>query len=562
MTLDTGGMKTGSHEAIRDVNRLEGSFGKIGSTLSGIKTAITGVFALDAVRMGLDVVRSGIDLFNQLRNEIDETSKAARRLGMSTQDMRELNLVADLSGVDGFQSSIERMTKGISEAAGGGGRAKDAIAELGLDAGSLEQMGSQKALLAIADAMGSIPNEADRVRIAMKIFGNDGVEMLSLMEGGATNLQAQLETSAALLGNLSDEQAAKVEKFNDNITRMTAAMRAQLQMMAAGIADAMNNHPDLVNALGDAIGLGTQARSITGIFGLGDDLEKVAEGAAKIARMEDRRKVSAAERLAIAKQTADQEERAAKAVAKGNDLQDSITSKLEEMSLGPRGARIQQWKRESLAAGADPDKIERQAKQMELWGKVIDAIEAKQKRFDDAQSMLEDAKSPYEKHLDQVDKLNRYRREGLLTEEQYNKLLEQENKRFKEIQDRGNPLVAKAGQIKEAIRTPLDDLQKGMAEIDEMISQGLLSDEEAGKARNKLLDDYAGTLGTPATESPQALLAGTAEAYNAEIRAPAMDTKEYLRKIAEEHLAELRQQNTHLQTIASKPEPKVASVGR
>lgn len=174
-------------------------------------------------------------------NAIDKLDKLRQRLGVSTEAMSELEHVANLSGVsfETFTMGIQRMTRRIAEAAQGTGEAKSAIAELGLEAGQLARMAPDQQFEALADAIASIEQPADRVRLAMKLFDSEGVALLQTMEKGASGIKAMREEAKRLGISLSQDQVNAAVMAKDAMTRFGAQMRGVTNTAIIALAPAL-----------------------------------------------------------------------------------------------------------------------------------------------------------------------------------------------------------------------------------------------------------------------------------------------------------------------------------
>src|SRR5690554_4306600 len=148
-----------------------------GGTITG--AAIAGVASITAA------VAAGVAEFNRMRTEIDATAKSARKLGLTFDQLSDLRFAADIEGIANIDTAIQRATRRISEAAAGKGAAQGALAELGLSAEKLNQLNPEAQLEAIAQAFQQVENDADRLRLAVKLFDSEGADMVRLLDGGA-----------------------------------------------------------------------------------------------------------------------------------------------------------------------------------------------------------------------------------------------------------------------------------------------------------------------------------------------------------------------------------------
>jgi hypothetical protein len=118
---------------------------------------------------------------------------AANLLHMRVESLIGLQYaIAQTNGMTGEQSIalIEKLSTNISEAAAGGGKAKQVIEELGLDAKELSLKDPSDAMKVLFDRVSEIQNPVDQARMAIKLFGKQGVDMAEMMREGAAGINA------------------------------------------------------------------------------------------------------------------------------------------------------------------------------------------------------------------------------------------------------------------------------------------------------------------------------------------------------------------------------------
>lgn len=188
----------------------------------------------DGVKAAL---RSVPQFVSQSLESVDQIQKLEQRLGASTEALSEYRHVAKLTGVEfgTLTTGWQRMTRRIAEAAKGTGEAQKALQELGLDVQALNQLAPDQQFEALADAIQSVKNPADQVRLAMKLFDSEGVALIQTMEGGADAIRAA-RTEARELGlSLSREQVNQAADFNDEWERLRATFTGAAQSIVVDL---------------------------------------------------------------------------------------------------------------------------------------------------------------------------------------------------------------------------------------------------------------------------------------------------------------------------------------
>lgn len=224
---------------------VKAQFAKIGPALAGAVT-VGGLAALTR---------------NSL-NAADNLQKLGQRLGVSTEALSQYQHVADLTGVsfNTLTTAWQRSSRRIAEAARGTGEARAALAELGLEAGKLNQLAPDRQFEILADAIQKVENPADRVRIAMKLFDSEGVALLQTMQGGSEAIRRMREEADALGLTLKQDTADAAARANDAMTRLGASSDALGVVLVDALAPAIetvatflqNNIPSAVQVASDA----------------------------------------------------------------------------------------------------------------------------------------------------------------------------------------------------------------------------------------------------------------------------------------------------------------------
>lgn len=217
------------------------SLARVSKALFSFKTSIAAVAG--AAGLGL-LVKSSLD-------SIDRISKLSRTLGISVQDLRKLELAADLSGVqiDTLARGVRTLNKGMIDfVRDGTGEALDAFTALGITADDLNGvMGDQfKVLELIADRFENVQNSAERSAIAQQLFGGRASELLLVLEEGSEGLRRISKEAADFGLILSASTARNVEEANDAFTRLGSLFKGLTDTVTGALAPAFQLVADTV----------------------------------------------------------------------------------------------------------------------------------------------------------------------------------------------------------------------------------------------------------------------------------------------------------------------------
>jgi hypothetical protein len=169
---------------------------------------------------------------------LDSLAKTASKLGDDAANLKTYGLAAEYSGVssDALNISLQRMTRRLSEAAKGGGEAKDAIAELGLDAQELARKPPTEAFEEIQRALEGVESQSDRVRLAFKFYDSEGVALVNVL--GATIDKAKDDVEA-FGGALTSLELSRIEAANDSVARVGLGFDLLTDKLTAKMAPAV-----------------------------------------------------------------------------------------------------------------------------------------------------------------------------------------------------------------------------------------------------------------------------------------------------------------------------------
>lgn len=245
--LKAGAIDQRAHS--REVAAARGSLLVNAAGLSGIPivgdaartaaTAMTMHPALAAVAGSAYVAKKAIGGFIDESERIDEVSKAARKLGVSTEaylTFAETARFADVS-MEQVGDGIFKMTRAIGEANEGGKTQQDAIARLGLDYKQLAAMRPEDAFLKISDALRQIKDPFAAATIQQDLFGRSAVQMADVLRMGSEEFAA-IQGKLSMQGRLfTSEDGEKMEQANDAIAALGDSYKGLKQSAAIAASD-------------------------------------------------------------------------------------------------------------------------------------------------------------------------------------------------------------------------------------------------------------------------------------------------------------------------------------
>jgi hypothetical protein len=239
-------MSTGSTGAIRQGRAFVELFTDDTKLKQGLRLAENTVrkFGASVSRIGAGMMGAGAAILAPLGLAVREYAKAgaelkemSERTGIAVETLSELKYAASQTG-----ASMEDLEKGIrlSQKVLGSSLGAKALAGLGIDAAKLKALSPEEQFIALADAIGKIPAQADRASAAMKLFGRGGAALLPFLNEGREGI-AKLREEARRLGLvMSDADATAADEFDDSLARVRQQVLRLVGSIGASLVPALN----------------------------------------------------------------------------------------------------------------------------------------------------------------------------------------------------------------------------------------------------------------------------------------------------------------------------------
>jgi TP901 family phage tail tape measure protein len=227
--------------AIIGLDFQKNDFDKAEQALQGVKNSLNGLVGL--VAGGL-IAHGFKEMVLGAVEAADAVQKTATKLGISTNALQELQYAAKLSGVnsEGLGQSLKFLSRNSAEAAHGSKEAQGAFASLGVGVTDAhgKVLPTEDLLMRVAGAMENVHEPAERVRLAMKLFGRDGASIIPMLAEGSAGLNAMREEARQLGGMFDPEFVAQSVEIDNNIKRLEASFQGMKNMVVATVLPAVN----------------------------------------------------------------------------------------------------------------------------------------------------------------------------------------------------------------------------------------------------------------------------------------------------------------------------------
>lgn len=293
ITASTGGLTAGLSRASKQLGGFAGQAQGIGGRLTAMAAGFVGAgraaslaavgvkalsLAIKTLLGPLLIVTSLVSFFARLgktSSDLDNASKSATRLGMSTTTFQNLSMMAEEAGVEVGQMTnlLTRMSVNLGNLANGSKAAQSAFANIGLTLADLQGLRPEEQFDKISAAIMALP-QGERLAAAQKIFGKAGAAAMGLIVSAANGTRAEIAKLQAQLGiTFSDEQIKRglpqgIEMMNDALARTSMLMQGFLNQFIGELAPAITTVANLIVSFFATNTSGwTMAKTLASAFG-------------------------------------------------------------------------------------------------------------------------------------------------------------------------------------------------------------------------------------------------------------------------------------------------------
>lgn len=221
-------------KARKTISNYSRAVGKIGANTAKVFAGVTASIAAVNVALAAN--------FQSNRTYVKSLEGVAAKLGDTAGNIQALQYAGEQQQIaqSAINTGLQRMTRRLSEAAQGTGEARGALRELGVDAVALNKQLPTVALDEILTRLGEVPTQADRVRLAFKLFDTEGVDFVQLI-GGLKSAKDELSEMGALLSDLDVSQLTAADTA---LVRLSAATSAIGTRFSVKLAPAVTQFAD------------------------------------------------------------------------------------------------------------------------------------------------------------------------------------------------------------------------------------------------------------------------------------------------------------------------------
>lgn len=233
-----GSIFVNNDEANKSISETEKKGKSVASTLgSGVKTAAKWGAAVVG---GATTAATGLTaLATKSAATADNIDKMSQKIGISREAYQELDFICSQSGmsVDKLQGGMKSLVSAMSGAASGTKSNVEQFKQLGVEVtdanGNLRN--SEDVMWETMEALQKCGNETEKTRLATKLFGKSGLEMMPLLNGASGSIE-EMKNKAHDLGLvMGDEAIDNGVKLTDTMDQMKRSLSAVGTKLGAGL---------------------------------------------------------------------------------------------------------------------------------------------------------------------------------------------------------------------------------------------------------------------------------------------------------------------------------------
>jgi hypothetical protein len=178
----------------------------------------------------------------------EELTRVSGKTQTSVEALGSLHYAANLSavGTASLDNGLKFLAKNMGAAADGVKVAKEAFAKLGIDVETLKGKKPDEVMLLVADGLKAIEDPAQRVRVAMQLFGRAGADLLPLLLQGAGGITALMEEGKTLGAVMSEEDVKAAKDTEESIKRLDKVVSGLTHQLGTSFLPVLK---DLADAL-------------------------------------------------------------------------------------------------------------------------------------------------------------------------------------------------------------------------------------------------------------------------------------------------------------------------
>jgi hypothetical protein len=240
-TAFEAGMKRSQRTANRTASSIEGSFKRVGTGFTALRSGLAGFVGALSVGSIFAAGKAALDYASSL-------GELASTLGVTTRDLQMFSYAAGQVGIsqEELQTGLQKLTISMGQAQLGAKKQVEAFNAIGISVDQLKGKDAGEVFRMIAERLERVEDRSQRAAVEVALFGKAGAKLDNLLSGSQGRL-SELSDAAERLGIvLSDEQIQNADDTADKLEALQTVLKAKI---AGVVADNARSISDLADAL-------------------------------------------------------------------------------------------------------------------------------------------------------------------------------------------------------------------------------------------------------------------------------------------------------------------------
>lgn len=263
-----------------NTKQLSNGVSRARKILNGVQKAALSVNgAIAAVGAGI-AVHKFVEMAEAQADNVAYTNRLATQIGATTKEVSGLEYAfkktLNRDDVEAFGDSLSDMQEKIGDVTLEEGGAKDIMRQLGLDAESMSKADAVSNFKTIADAIAGVESKAEKLHIADTMFGGEGQKMLPLLEKGSAGIEEIVKHADELGLTFNSFEAGEVVKAQQAVGELTSRFEGLANQAVVQVAPIITTLIEKVQSFG-SVGITAGEVVSEGLSWVGTGLGIVAD---------------------------------------------------------------------------------------------------------------------------------------------------------------------------------------------------------------------------------------------------------------------------------------------
>jgi hypothetical protein len=225
--------------AIAGIKQVSASIEEMAAPIAALQEAFSGLGEVIVATFAVEKIASFVEAFADLGTQ---TQRTATLLGISTQEVSGFDLMARSTGgsVEGFTTSMERLSMQLNRSQSAASPARAALAALGITAKELQSLPLEGKIELLADKFSHLADSTEKDAIAMALGGRTFAQMIPLFNQGAAAVEEFLGMSQRAGSSMSGPQLEAAKRLHEGILELGAAYQGVKNTIATALEPAFS----------------------------------------------------------------------------------------------------------------------------------------------------------------------------------------------------------------------------------------------------------------------------------------------------------------------------------